>query len=478
MAAEDIELMAHLMRRAGFGAARQELEERVAKGYEATVEELLDTRDVTYFPPDDVIRRFHIEMHESRLPDSASAYWMYKLVTCSNPLLEKVALFWHGILATSNNKLANPRSVLNQIDMFRRDGLGRLDDLLVELSKDPAMIFWLDNNDNHNGAINENYGRELLELFSMGIGNYTEDDIKECARAFTGWTLGNESYMAVRAGKDSIWPYSRIPWHLEYREDDHDDGEKSFLGEKGRFNGQDIVRIICQQPATARFVARHMYDFFVGDEVPVPQWAYTEAVDPDAIEVLVDSYIESDHDIRSMLRTLFSSDFFKKARFARVRGPAELVAGTVCLSGGVSRPTVEILEAAAVAGFMGQTITQPPTVEGWHEGTEWINSGSLIERVNFAATLMRNIDKPGVRDIIDRLAAHDGGRFTPDDLVGQCLDLMGPVACNESSRSVLIEYVGRGGDLSLRGHQHGDDSERRVGELLGLIASTREYQLG
>ena len=477
MASKDIELMAHLMRRAGFGATRQELEERVAKGYEATVEELLDTSDVTYLS-DDVIRRFHTEMHESRLGDSASAYWMYRLVTASNPLVEKTALFWHGILATGYSKLNQARSVLNQVDMFRRNGLGRLDDLLIEISKDPAMIVWLDNNTNHNGAINENYGRELLELFSMGIGNYTEDDIKECARAFTGWTLGNESYMAVRASKDSIWPYSRIAWHFEYRADDHDDGEKSFLGETGKFNGEDIVHIIARQPGTAQFVARHMYSFFVADEVPVPQWSYTASRDSAAIEELSQAYVDSDHDIRSMLRTLFNSDFFKESRFARVKGPAELVAGTVRLSGGVSRPSMEVMEAARVAGFMGQTILSPPTVEGWHEGTEWINSGSLIERVNFAAKLMSDVDKPGVRAIMDRLAAQDGGEFTPDELVDGCLDLMGPIASNESSRSGLVEYVARQGDLSLRDHQHGDESEKRVADLLGLIASTREYQLG
>jgi hypothetical protein len=127
---------------------------------------------------------------------------------------------------------------------------------------------------------------------------------------------------------------------------------------------------------------------------------------------------------------------------------------------------------------MGQTILNPPTVEGWHEGTEWINSGSLIERVNFAAKLMSDVDKPGVRAIMDRLAAQDGGEFAPDQLVDQCLDLMGPIASNESSRSALVEYVARQGDLSLRDHQHGDESEKRVADLLGLIASTREYQLG
>jgi hypothetical protein len=124
------------------------------------------------------------------------------------------------------------------------------------------MIVWLDNNENHDEAINENYGRELLELFSMGIGNYTEEDIKECSRAFTGWTLGNAEYMSIRAAKDSIWPYGRIAWHFDYREQDHDDGEKTFLGETGRFNGEDIIAIIAGsfERSTSRFSKLPMPD--------------------------------------------------------------------------------------------------------------------------------------------------------------------------------------------------------------------------
>jgi uncharacterized protein (DUF1800 family) len=155
-----------------------------------------------------------VDQSELRQLDAAGATWLYRMITTRCPLEEKIALFWHSLFATGYAKLNQARALLNQIDMFRRYGLGRFDTLLVELSKDPAMLIWLDNNTNHKGAINENYGRELLELFSMGIGNYTEQDIKECSRAFTGWTLGNAEYMAMRASKDSIWPYGRIAWHL------------------------------------------------------------------------------------------------------------------------------------------------------------------------------------------------------------------------------------------------------------------------
>ena len=480
MSDNGIALMAHLLRRAGFGATRDELEEYLAKGYDATVEELLRPTDPQN-TPDDILRRYHEDFHNFNYDDnSAAIYWQYRMATTKCPLEEKIALFWHGVFPAAHGKNNEFFSHLNQIEMFRQRGLGRFDDLLVDLSRDPAMLVYLDNNTNHNGAINENYGRELLELFSMGVGNYTEQDIKECARAFTGWTLGNEEYMAIRSNKASVQPYGPLAWHFVYREDDHDDGVKTFLGETGNFNGEDIVDIICRQPATARFIARHLYDFFVADEVPVPQWPYTPPRDPDAIEALTEAYFESDHDIRSMLRVLFNSDFFKSdsVRFARVKGPAELVLGTLRLSGrSFARPDLKMVEVARLLNYMGQSLLNPPSVEGWHEGTEWINSGSLVERVNFATDELSDAGKPGVRAIIDWLAAQNGGILSPEHLVDTTLDLMGHINVSEETRSVLVAHVSKQGDLSLNEHAPGDTAEKRVVELLSMIASMREYQV-
>ncbi len=479
MSDRDIALMAHLLRRAGFGAARDELEGYLAKGYEGTVEDLLHPTDPRKIP-DDILYRYHENfIAYDAIEDSIGGYWLYQMITSKCPLEEKIALFWHGVLATSYSKANDAPSLLNQIDMFRRHGLGRFDDLLLELSKDPAMLIFLDNNTNHGDAINENYGRELLELFSMGIGNYTEQDIKECARAFTGWTLGNVEYMAMRAQKNSFWPYGYISWHFAYKGEDHDGGEKTFLGATGRFNGEDIVDIICRQPATARFVARHLYDFFVADEAPVPQWPYTSPKDPEAIETLVEAYFDGGHEIGSMLRVLFNSDFFKsdEARFTHVKGPAEMVAGTMRLCGAITKPRLDILNIANLVGFMGQRLMYAPSVEGWHTGTEWVNTGSLVDRVNFAAEQLSDLELPGVRAIVDRLASRDGGVFSPAHLVDSCLDLMGPITVSQETRAALIGYVSKQGDLSLKEHERGDEGERRVGELLSLIASTREYQL-
>ena len=470
MSSRDFALMAHLMRRAGFTATRDELEAHVAKGYAATVEELLNPGEPGGIP-EDVIRRLHVDQYGMWDPPATGANWMYRMINSRCPLEEKVTLFWHGLFATGYQMLHNTIALKDQVDMLRRHGLGSFRDLLVELSKDPAMIVWLDNNDNHNGAINENYGRELLELFSMGIGNYNEDDIKECARAFTGWTIANEGYMAARVSADSVWPYDRIGWHFEYRPDDHDDGEKTILGETGRFNGEDVVDIIVRQPATAHFVCRRLFQFFVADEVD----AEGEQVVAEAVE----AYFQSRYEIRSVLRALFKSEYFKseKARLARVKGPVEFVIGAVRLSGSYRAPTHGVHELAGHATLMGQALNNPVSVEGWHEGAEWIDSGGIVERVNFVARELGDVTKPGVRDMIDRLAAQNGGTLSPEEVVDGCLELVGPMPVSDKTRASLIEHVARQGDLDLRKHRQGDESEQRVGELLSLIASSREFQL-
>ncbi|MCH8184761.1 MAG: DUF1800 domain-containing protein [Chloroflexi bacterium] len=472
MSSQDIALMAHLMRRAGFSATRDELEANVARGYEAVVEDLLHPGDPQNMP-DDIIRRYHVDQYEARQLDGAAAYWAYRMITTKCPLEEKIALFWHGLFATGYSKLNQAPTLLNQIDMFRRFGLGSFRDLLVELSRDPAMIIWLDNNDNHKDAINENYGRELLELFSMGIGNYSEQDVKECARTFTGWTLGNAEYMSVRAMKDSIWPYGRIAWHFAYRDGDHDDGEKTFLGETGRFNGEDAVNIIVKQEAAARFLSTRLFQFFGADEIDDDEKRQV-------VDSMMRSYFESGYEVRSVLRTLFSSSWFKseRARFTRVKGPAELVVGAIRVAGSYRTPTLGVQQVANQIGFMGQGLLQPPTVEGWHEGVEWIDSGSLVERVNFVAREISDVSQPGVRALIDRLAsAQDGDLLSPESLVDRCLDLLGPLEASEDTRASLVEYASRLGDIDLKDRERNGEAEQRVSNMLRLVASTREFQL-
>tara|TARA_B110000014_G_C20111068_1_gene585319 strand:- start:560 stop:1972 length:1413 start_codon:yes stop_codon:yes gene_type:complete len=467
---KDVSLMAHLMRRAGFGATRSELEGYLSDGYEATVDNLLDPGESGHMP-DDIIRRYHVDQSEMRQLDGAGAYWLYRMLTTSNPLEEKLALFWHGLFATGYAKLNQARSLLNQIDMFRHYGFGSYRDLLVELSKDPAMILWLDNNENHKEAINENYGRELLELFSMGIGNYSEDDIKECAKAFTGWTLGNAEYMSVRASKDSIWPYGRIAWHYEYRADDHDGGEKKFLGEVGNFNGADIVDIIVTQEATARFLSTRLFQYFASDEVD----SDGELV----ISEMMEAYFQSGYKVSSVLRSLFNSDYFKsdKCMYSRVKGPVESVVGTVRLAGTYQEPTLDVHSLWRQTLFMGQGLLAPPTVEGWHEGVEWIDSGSLVERINFAAKELGDPTKDGVKDIIRRITSSQKDLSDPEKLVDSCLDYMGPIQVEPETRESLIEFAESQGAVQTQNGQPDESASLQLARLIGMIASTREYQL-
>jgi len=468
-ATKDMQLISHLMRRAGFGVGLPELESLAQNGYNETVNRLLKPTNVQEMT-DDLIRRYHHEQSGMMGQNNPGAYWLYKMITTTDPLTEKMALFWHGIFATGYPKITQGKVLNDQIRMFRRYGTGNFRTLLLELSKDPAMIVWLDNHDNHDGAINENFGRELLELFSMGVGNYSEQDIKETARAFTGWTIGNTEYMALRAERDSIWPYGRIAWHFEFKEDDHDSGEKEFLGNSGRLNGDEIIDIICQQESTARFISRHMYHFFVADEPPVPQWPYTPPRDPKAIDTLTQAYFDNDYDIRAMLDILFNSEFFKSedSWHERVKSPAELVAGILRLTGEFDRPRREILDRSTQAIYMGQHLINPPSVEGWHQGTEWIDTGTLVERLNFASQQMSNVENPGVAEIIDRVIG-DGSHQADDSLVQRCLDEMGVTFVSEGTRSILENFAAQNRGLE-------NDATQIVAQMLQMVAATHEFQ--
>ena len=476
MANQDIALIAHLLRRAGFGATRGELEKYAAKGYEATVEELLNFGE-PHTMSDYLVRRYHHEYSAMMDVKAPQAVWLYRMISTDAPFQEKIALFWHGIFATGyNGKVVQGKVLMDQIRMFRHFGLGSYKTLLIELSKDPAMIGWLDNHHNHKGAINENYGRELLELFSLGVGNYTEDDIKECARAFTGWTVANTEYVDIRVQRDSIWPYGRAAWHFEYRPEDHDDGEKEFLGEKGNFNGDDIVEIICKQPATAQFISRHLYNFFVADEPPVPQWPYVPPRDPEAIQILSQAYFDSNYDIRSMLRVLFNSSFFRSEDcwYEKVKSPVEFVAGLLRLSGEFQRPLHEMLDRNFQMIYMGQQLTNPPSVEGWHTGTEWIDTGNLVERLNFSAEQLGDIEKPGVKAMTESIVVRSGGEPSPEQIVDGCLAELGALSLSEETRATLVEYASNRGDDG--NGDSGNQARSRVSEMLQMVGATREFQ--
>ena len=463
MSDNDIALMGHLMRRAGFGATREEIEARAAKGYEATVEELLNPEGQEAVDQLELQRYQGWTWKPGTVQGMGAAEWMYYLLNSKRPLEEKMTLFWHQVFATGVSKVDHYDELNDQIILFREHGLSNYKRLLLALARDPAMLYWLDNNENHRDAVNENWGRELLELFTMGVGNYTEVDVRECSRAFTGWTI---------TPKLARFPMGRFDWFFQYKEDDHDDTEKTFLGETGNFDGEDILNIVCQQPATAEFIARHLYNFFVADEAQVPAWAVTPPKDQDAIELLADTLMESDYDIRATLKVLFNSDFFKNARFARLKSPTEVVVGTLRLVGGAEFPAPGLGDLSRQPCYMGQDLLNPPSVEGWHTGVEWINSGSLMRRVNFTADLIGDTQRPGIQSMINRLRERNA--TSPEQLVDSCLDLLGPLEVADESRKELVDFVSEAGNANW--DSDAATSTQRVGELLQLIVSLREYQ--
>ena len=464
---EDLILMAHLMRRAGFGAYRDELEGLVEQGYEATVEQLLHPENQPEID-EHVLSRFHSAVEIEYGGHATRLHWLYHMVNTQRPLQEKMTLFWHHVFATALSKVAHEVHMLQQLQMFRDYGMGSYRDLLVQVAKNPAMIVWLDNNENHRRAPNENWGRELLELFSLGVGNYTEDDVYECSRAFTGWTVGDVIPQ---------FPYGSCQWQFKFRAEDHDFGEKTFLGHTGHFDGEDIIDIIVRQPACAKFVSRLLYNFFVADEPPVSMWSIQPPQDPEAIEYLAETFVDAGYKIKPVLSAIFNSDFFKGAQYRKVKSPLEVVVGTLRFTQNPRGPDPRLPRLIPASAPMGQTIIEPPSVEGWGTGKEWIYTSSLVERVNFVSENLCNTDLPGVRSTAKRIASN-GTTMSAEALVDCCLDELGPLAVTANTRHQLVAQVESGGPVTGGNGQDTSQFARRVGETMALIAATREYQWG
>ncbi len=472
MAEQDIALVAHLLRRAGFGADRDEIEAKAAQGYDATVQSLLNPESQSGVD-NDLLMRYYPSYYEAAAIETNVQAWVFTMVNSPRQLQEKMALFWHMIFCAGHSKIDSGQEMGRMVGMFREHGMGNFRNLLVQLSTNPGMMYYLDNTESHRANLNENYGRELLELFSIGVGmdedfNYSEDDVKACARAFTGWNVA-PSYPP--------FPHGRSPWNFRFDPADHDNSEKTFLGETGNWNGDDIIDIVCKQPGTARFVARHMYNFFVADEPQIPAWRLTAPRDRAAIEALERAYFDSGYEIGAMLEVLFTSDFFKdeSVRYAKVKNPAEMVVSLLRMVGEHREIKPGLFEISQEPKYMGMDLMNPPTVEGWHTGREWIDSGTLVERINFASDLLGNTELPGVRSMVDRLMA-SGDTLSPQQFVESCLDLTGPLLVTQATRDQLITHASMEGDLS-----HGNDGERadftrRSGEMFQMIAATAEFQ--
>ncbi len=289
-------------------------------------------------------------------------WWANRMVTTRRPLEEKLTLFWHGHFATGEYKVRDYRMMLRQNEMFRARASGTFRELLVGILKDPAMLVYLDNGENVRKHPNENFGRELLELFTMGVGHYTERDVREAARAFTGW--------------------SNDVLAFKFNADLHDDGEKMFLGRTGNFNGEDIIGIILEQPVTAEFIAAKVYRHFVREEIP-------DEVKKD----LGRTFRESGYQMKPLLRRIFlSKDFYSPPSHAtQIKSPVHLVVSTYRKMGLSEVPTIP--DFGRMTSGLGQSLFGPPNVAGWAGGRTWITPATLLQRGN----LFRDVLFPDVK---------------------------------------------------------------------------------
>ena len=368
---------AHLLRRAGFGGSEADVARIASLGVQSAVDSLLHpTAPDADFPP---YPDAAVLYDPKKARQATQLWWLDRMLRTNRPLAEKMTLFWHGHFATSFQKV-QPQYMAAQIDLFRQQGLGRFPALLSAVTRDPAMLIWLDNRANAKAHPNENYAREVMELFALGLGNYTEDDVKEAARAFTGWTVDKNQHAAFVPAR-------------------HDDGVKTVLGKTGTFDADDVIAIIVSQPVHQRFLARKLLEFFL----------YSDP-EPELVESLAQVYALSGFDLAKTVAAIVRSNVFFSTRAYRAipKSPIELAIGTLRYAGAQSVPPNLPYQLAR----MGQEPLNPPSVKGWDGGPAWINTSTLLARFNFVNALVAQT-APGKTG----MAAVPAPNVAPDDIV-------------------------------------------------------------
>ncbi len=440
-----------LLRRAGFAPRPGDVQRYQQLGWEATLQELLHPDRVDE-DLDALLFRLQGSLLDLQNFEDVQTWWLYRMVQTHRPLLEKLTLFWHGHFAVANYKVANPLLMHQHVELLRSNALGRFDDLLLAVSKDPAMLIWLDGGVNRRNAPNENYGRELLELYTLGIGNYDEDDVLGAARAFTGWNLRNNAFF--------------------FDENQHDAGDKTFLGTSGSLDGGDILTIVANQPETAQRISEKLFTFFA---YPNPE--------PEVLAPVLDSFVGSGHDIRATVETILRSDAFysERSQFEHVKSPVEYVVGTVRLLGAAVRER----ELVPVLRTLGQEILNPPNVAGWPGGSNWINPTTLLTRFNFAARLATGRGQPGdgaeikAADLLGTTNLAD-----PNHMVDSALALAGGLEVSSEAHQALLDYVQSplnyppGFNGQPNPQQRLAATDARVRGLILLALASSDFQVG
>jgi hypothetical protein len=444
----------HLLRRAGFGVSPDELARYRSLGFNGAVDQLLNYQQVSDDDMQNRMRALNLNLNAST---DQQRWWLLRMAWTQRPLLEKMTLFWHGVLTSSFRKVGGKNGymrMINQNNFLRDHAFDTYDNILLGITSDPAMLFYLDLTKSRKTMPNENYARELMELFTLGLGHYTQQDVYEGAAALTGWHIrGLSSY---------------------YNPNDHNDLTKTYLGHTGNLNYKDVISILTNHPAAPWFLTRKLFTFFV-----------YENPSTDDLKPLVDTYVQSGHNMGAVMRTLLLSPQFSSAQAyrSRVKSPVEFTVGAYRAYGvkgdGQGLP--------AIATLMGQTIFDPPNVAGWpgdKVSSLWLNSGTWLTRLNYLDLLLvrGTLASKGSTPPIDlQTIVNNNAIDSPDRFVDYFASFLLDGTLASDRRSQLIDYfttsdTSRGGQQIILTNGKSYPLNRVRGTLYLMMASP-EYQL-
>lgn len=409
---------AHLYRRFAFGHTRGDLRQAVECGMNKTVEQLLTLREA---PP--------VTKQDATLTTpQLRAEWVQRMLTGPDQAREKLALFWHNHFATSVAKVQSPQLMLQQHRTIARHALGSFRQLLAAISHDPAMLIWLDSQQNVVGKPNENFAREVMELFTLGVGQYTEADIREAARAFTGWQV-----------KDGDFVFNSA---------DHDDRDKQIFGKRGNFNGDDVLKMLLNKPACALYIVRKLYREFVNEQ---------QTPSDDFLKPLADAFRNSDYDIRVPVAMIATSRHFYSpyAYRQKIKSPVEYVVGVAKLLGVGVTGKILISSFSLLGGLelMGQNLYAPPNVKGWEGGHAWLSTAAVLARHNFANALInggaelndyaKRYNPTGFYPVANPLVmALRNGITEAKAMVDHLANMLLPDDCRAEVKQKLVQHIG------------------------------------
>jgi len=427
-------LAAHLFRRAGFGVTSHALDKAITQQPAELVKGMISSQQehADFRAEIDALARTILATNN---PENLAAWLLYRLLGTPNQLLEKTTLFWHGHFATGAEKVKDGELMYQQNKLFRKHALGDFRQLVQGISKDPAMLIYLDSITNRKAQPNENYAREVMELFCLGEGNYSEKDVQQVARCFTGWEIRRKKF--------------------HFNRYQHDKGEKTIFKHTGPFGGEEAVDIILQQPAAANFIVRKMIHFFLFDEPAVPDTL---------VKPLADFFRDNAYHVgRLMERMLSSNLFFSKFSVGRkVRSPVELTIGL--LIGLESKADVFALHKDLKQ--LGQALFYPPNVKGWEGGRNWINTSTLLSRSNVINKLINTKKSRFSAGKLEELTTGYGLQ-KPDEIIDWLVALTFAVPIPSEIRQQFIDLLDQPGDRS-----------RQIAKVIQVMCSLPEFHLG